>query len=200
MPPSDSGDERSGATGAESPTVLAVDDDDDVRVTYELWLDDAWDIETAADGSTALEELDDSVDVVILDRMMPGLSGHEVLEEIRDRDADCRVVMVTAVNPDFDIVEMPFDAYVSKPIERQELNDTVETLLDRRRHDDKLQEYYSLVEKRATLEAEKSEQALENDARYEALTGRIRELETELQDDIVELDQEEFVALVDDVV
>jgi DNA-binding response OmpR family regulator len=199
MPPSDAGGARSDASGSEPATVLAVDDDDDVRVTYELWLDDAWEVGTAADGSEALEKLDDTTDVVILDRMMPGLSGDEVLEEIRERDADCRVVMVTAVNPDFDIVEMPFDGYVPKPVERRELNDTVETLLARSRHDEKLQEYYALVEKRATLEAEKSEQALENDPRYEALTARIREVETELQEDIVELDEEEFVALVEDV-
>lgn len=186
--------------GSGLPTVLAVDDDDDVRVTYELWLDDDWRVETAASGSEALEKLDETVDVVVLDRMMPGLSGDEVLERIRDRDIDCRVVMVTAVNPDFDIVEMPFDAYFAKPIERKELNDTVETLLERTRHDEKLQEYYSLVEKRATLECEKSRQALQNDPRYETLTNRIQELETDLQDDIVELDQDEFVAFVDDVI
>lgn len=182
------------------PTVLAVDDDDDVRLTYELWLDDVWDVETAKNGSEALETLDESTDVVILDRMMPGLSGDEVLARIRDREVDSRVVMATAVSPDFDILELPFDAYVTKPIDRQELNETVETLIDRTRHDERLQDYYSLVEKRATLEAEKSPQKLRNDDRYQALTDRIQELQTELNEELVELDQEEFIALVDDVV
>ena len=198
MSPTASGTSSDGENG--SPTVLTVDDDHDVRVTYELWLRDDWTVKTAADGTEALEKLDESVDVVILDRMMPGLSGDEVLERIRDRDIDCRVVMVTAVNPDFDIVEMPFDAYFAKPIERQELNDTVETLIDRSRHDDNLQEYYSLVEKRATLEAEKPVQELANDDRYQELTDRIQQLEMNLHDDMVELDQDEFVALIDDVV
>jgi two-component system response regulator AdeR len=183
-----------------SPTVLAVDDDDDVRVTYEIWLNDDWEVKTAADGSEALDKLDESVDVVILDRMMPGLSGDEVLERIRDQDIDCRVVMVTAVNPDFDIVEMPFDAYFAKPIERQELNDTVETLIDRSRHDDNFQKYYSLVEKRATLEAEKPAQELANDERYQELTDRIQQVEMDLHDDMLDLDQDEFVALIDDMV
>ena len=200
MSPSNSSGAESDSADTDPPTVLAVDDDDDVRLTYEIWLDDDWEVKTADSGSKALEKLDDEVDVVILDRMMPGLSGDEVLERIRERDIDCRVVMVTAVNPDFDIVEMPFDAYFAKPIDRDELNDTVETLVDRSRHDDQLQEYYSLVEKRGTLEAEKPRQVLENDARYQALTCRIQELETKLQDDIIELDQEEFVALIDDVV
>ena len=184
----------------DSPTVLAVDDDDDVRVTYEIWLNDDWEVKTAADGSEALDKLDESVDVVILDRMMPGLSGDEVLERIRDQDIDCRVVMVTAVNPDFDIVEMPFDAYFAKPIERQELNDTVETLIDRSRHDDNFQKYYSLVEKRATLEAEKPAQELANDERYQELTDRIQQVEMDLHDDMLDLDQDEFVALIDDMV
>lgn len=189
-----------GSPSTGPPTVLAVEDDDDVRLTYEIWLDDDWEVKTAESGSEALEKLDDEMDVVILDRMMPGLSGDEVLQRIRARDIDCRVVMVTAVNPDFDIVEMPFDAYFTKPIDRAELNDTVETLVTRSRHDSRLQEYYSLVEKRATLEAEKPAEALENDARYQTLTNRIQELETQLQDDITELDQDEFVALIDDVV
>lgn len=154
MPASDSSTDL--PKSANGPAkILAVEDDDDVRVTYEIWLKDAWQVETAADGSEALEKLDESVDVVILDRMMPGLSGDEVLERIRERDLGCRVVMVTAVTPDYDIVEMPFDAYFAKPIERQDLNETVEILLERTRHDDRLQEYYSLVEKQATLEAEK---------------------------------------------
>lgn len=193
-------DNQPSATDDGPPTVLAVDDDEDVRLTYELWLDDAWNVKTAENGSDALTKLDESVDVVILDRMMPGLSGGEVLQKIRDRDVDSRVVMATAVNPDFDIVELPFDAYFTKPLDRQELNDTVETLIERGRHDERLREYYSLVEKRATLEAEKSEQALREDDRYQALTDRIQKLQAELNEELVELDQEEFVALVDDVV
>lgn len=184
---------------SDAPVVLAVDDDDEVRTTYEIWLDDNWEIETAADGEAALDALDPSVDVVVLDRMMPGLSGREVLDEIDDRDADPRVVMVTAVDPDTDIVAMPFDAYLPKPVDSDELNETVEKLLDRRDYDDKLQEYYSLVEKRATLAAQKPGEALAEDDDYRELNERIEELEPELSERVADTEGEEFVALIDDV-
>jgi CheY-like chemotaxis protein len=41
-------------------------------------------VRTAYGGHEALEELSDDVDVILLDRRMPGLSGDEVLEEVRD--------------------------------------------------------------------------------------------------------------------
>ncbi len=44
------------------------------------------------------------------------MSGDEVLDTIAERGIDPAVVMVTAVDPDFDIVEMPFDEYLTKPV------------------------------------------------------------------------------------
>ncbi|GAB7013213.1 response regulator [Halolamina salina] len=180
--------------------MLVVEDDDDVRATYDLWLDDEWEVRTAADGKTALSILDPAVDVVVLDRMMPGLSGRDVLDAMQDRQADPRVVMMTAVTPDLDIVEMPFDAYLSKPVDHDQLNETVRTLLDRDKQDDQLREYYRLVEKRATLESENPDHVLSEDERYQQLTDRIAELEDVLSDDLNDLDSDEFVALLDDVV
>jgi DNA-binding response OmpR family regulator len=181
-----------------SPVVLVVEDDDDVRTTYEIWLDDDWEIRTAPDGAAALAALDASVDVVLLDRMMSGLSGREVLDVIRQREVDPRVVMVTAVEPDVDVVEMAFDAYLTKPVEKDELDETVRTMLERREYDDRLQEYYALVEKRATLEAKKTGGTLADDERYAALTRRIEELEAELGSKAADAEGEEFVALFDE--
>ncbi|MFD1527214.1 response regulator [Halolamina salina] len=183
-----------------TPVVLVVEDEYDVRATYDLWLDDEWEVRTAADGKTALSILDPAVDVVVLDRMMPGLSGRDVLDAMQDRQADPRVVMMTAVTPDLDIVEMPFDAYLSKPVDHDQLNETVRTLLDRDKQDDQLREYYRLVEKRATLESENPDHVLSEDERYQQLTDRIAELEDVLSDDLNDLDSDEFVALLDDVV
>lgn len=184
---------------SESPVVLVVEDDDDVRTTYEIWLDDDWEIRTARNGKAALAALDPSVDVVLLDRMMSGLSGREVLDVIRQREVHPRVVMVTAVEPDVDVVEMAFDAYLSKPVGRNELAETVRRMLERREYEDRLQEYYALVEKRATLEAKKPESALADDERYAALTSRIQDLEAELGTKAADAKGEEFVAMFDEV-
>jgi len=160
--------------------MLIVEDEPDVAETYNLWLKSDYEVRIAPNGDEGLDKLDDDVNVVLLDRMMPGLSGDEVLERIRDRDLSCRVAMVTAVEPDFDILEMGFDAYLSKPIRSEELHETVEKLLERSNYDTLLQQYYALVEKQATLETAKSGAELAESKEYEQLWGRITDLRNDL--------------------
>jgi DNA-binding response OmpR family regulator len=159
-------------SGPDPPVVLVVEDEPDVAETYARWLGDCA-VRRAETGPDALAQLDETVDVVLLDRMMPGMSGAEVLEEIRSRDVDCRVAMVTAVDPGFDVIEMGFDEYVTKPPDREQLVGTVDRLLRRGTLDDDLQEYYSLVARRSTLEAEFAESRLESSDEYAELVERI---------------------------
>jgi DNA-binding response OmpR family regulator len=126
---------------------------------------------------------------------MPGMSGDEVLAHIREQGYDCRVAMVTAVDPDFDILDMGFDEYVVKPVSRDDLYDTVEQLLTYSTYDDTFQEYFSLVSKRAALEASKSRSALETNEEYQELTEEIEALEANLDDAVGDLEEDEFGAL-----
>lgn len=183
----------------ESPTVLVVDDDEDVIETYELWLSDEYDIRTATDGNGALTLLDQSVDVVVLDRLMPGLSGKEVLERIRDSGFDCQVVMATAVEPDVDIVEMPFDAYITKALDREEVRDTIERLLARSKYDDLTQEHYAVAEKLSTLEARKEESDLVESDEYRRLRDRFDELEDRIADHDTTITGAELVGSLSDI-
>ena len=182
-------------TGSEMPVVLIVEDEPDVAETYNLWLADEYEVRMAQSGDEGLAELDETVDVVLLDRMMPGLSGDKVLERIRERGLDCHVAMVTAVEPDFDVLEMGFDAYLCKPIRSEQLHETVENLLKRSQYHDLLQEYYSLVEKQATLEATKSTAELADNEAYVDLRNRVDDLETDLGDTLGGIDDDEdFIA------
>jgi DNA-binding response OmpR family regulator len=164
------------------PVVLIVEDEPDVAETYRLCLEGSYDVRVAHDGDEGLALLDETVDVVLLDRMMPGLSGDEMLERTREEGIGCRVAMVTAVEPDFDILEMGFDAYLSKPVEGRTLRETVENLLERSEYDSLLQEYYALVEKQATLEATKRRAELEESAEYERLQADIARLREDLSE------------------
>lgn len=174
-----------------SPTILVVDDEEDLADLFTAWLADEYSVETAYSGQAALDALDNSIDVVLLDRRMPDLSGDAVLTEIRERDLDCRVAMVTAVDPDFDIVEMGFDAYLTKPVTSEDLHDVVATLLARKRHDTAVQRYFQLVTKRAALEAQYGATA-ENDPKYEALQAEIDSLESEVDALASEFDEDDF--------
>ena len=177
------------------PVVLIVEDESDVAETYRLWLEDEYEVRIAHSGDEGIEQLDDAVDVVLLDRMMPGLSGDEVLEYIRTEELGCRVAMVTAVEPDFDILEMGFDTYLSKPVKGHELEETVANLLERSTYDSLLQEYYALVEKQATLQASKNRAELEGQEEFEELTERISDLRDELSDTLGGIeDDDDFIA------
>jgi DNA-binding response OmpR family regulator len=178
----------------DDPVVLVVDDDEKVIETYELWLDGEYDLRTATDGEAALDRLDADVDVVLLDRLMPGMSGDEVLAEIRARDVDPGVAMVTAVEPDLDVVEMAFDAYVTKALDRETVRDTVDRLLDRRAYDRAVREHYALAEKLATLEARRSRDELEGSEEYRRLRERLSEAERRLSERAAALDDDELVA------
>ena len=71
-----------------SAAVLVVEDDRNTAERYAKWLGETYDVETVYDGTEAPERLDETVNVVLLDRMTPGLSGGDVLEAIRHADVD----------------------------------------------------------------------------------------------------------------
>lgn len=176
-------------------TILIVDDEQAVADIYGAHLEAEHDVRIAYGGEEALEKLDEEVDIAFLDRRMPGMSGDEVLAHIREEEYDVRVAMVTAVDPDFDILDMGFDDYVVKPVSRDELYETVDRLLTYSDYDDAFQEYFSLVSKRAALETSKSQSALETNEEYQDLDERIEALETDLDDAVMTLEDEEFGGL-----
>jgi len=184
-------------TSTDTPVVLAVDDDEKLLETYEMWLAADYDLRTAGDGESALERLDGDVDVVLLDRLMPDLAGEDLLREIRDRDIECRVAMVTAVEPDFDIAEMPFDTYVAKAVDEATVRETVERLAARAQHDALLQEHYAVAEKLATLETRKTETELATSSAYQDLLDRFEELESARSEGAAALDRDDIVSDVE---
>jgi len=174
------------------PTVLLVDDEQDVVDVYALaFTDGDYSVLKAHSGEEALEKVADA-DVVLLDRRMPGLSGGEVLDEIRDRGLDVRVAMVTAVDPDFDITEMPFDTYLTKPVNDEELRETVDELLTLAAYDEQVRERFTVAKKLALLEAEKTEQELAESDEYRSLRERATKLDERASETIGSMSSETF--------
>jgi DNA-binding response OmpR family regulator len=149
----------------------------------------------AYDGESALEELDDDVDVVLLDRLMPGVSGDDVLSEMDDRGLDPQVAMITAVEPDFDVLAMGFDDYLVKPVFAEDVRETVERLRSRSSYDQRLQRYFSLVSKRSAIEEYRSADELEANDEYVQLTDEITDLRADLDGMMAEFDDDEFEAV-----
>ena len=180
-------------------TVLVVEDEPPLVEIYARWLEGQYEVRAAGSGEEALEKLDEEIDVVLLDRLMPGLSGDDVLEEARARGLGCRVAMVTAVEPDFDIIQMGFDDYLVKPVDKDELLAAVDRLLSRSEFAALEQRYYALVSKRATLQSTKSSEELADSEEYAELEEEIRELSDEIDETMPEFGDGELVAMVRDI-
>jgi DNA-binding response OmpR family regulator len=103
-----------------SGRILVVDDDRDIRDLVAIKLQSAGlEVETRSDGSQALEAaIEDEWAVIVLDVMMPGMSGIEVLRAIRERGDRTPVILLTARGEEKDIeagVAAGADHYVTKP-------------------------------------------------------------------------------------
>jgi DNA-binding NtrC family response regulator len=174
--------------GEARPTVVVVDDEDSVADAYVAMLQADYDVRAAYGGHEAMEMIDDSVDVVLLDRRMPEVSGDEVLKTLVDRGCDVRVVMTTAVEPTTDILEMPFDDYLCKPVDKSDLEDVIDQQLVASRYDERLSEYMNVTSKLALLEAEKPPSELESNDEVTELRERASEIRNELDAALEEFD------------
>jgi DNA-binding response OmpR family regulator len=178
----------SGEGDAAEGTVIVADDNEKVTDLYAGYLDPRYEVRRAYGGEETLERADGGVDVVLLDRQMPDLSGDDVLDELREREHSLQVVMVTALEPTMDVVDMPFDDYVVKPATEEELHEVVERQIVRADYHTRLNEYLRLTSKLDMLREEKSEEELEESDRFEMLTVLAQSLYDDIQEMLDEHD------------
>ncbi|MBA2375945.1 MAG: response regulator transcription factor [Rubrobacter sp.] len=116
-------------------TILLVDDDAALlEVTSIVLSSEGYRVLTAEDGYDALKEVGrERLDLVVLDVMMPNLSGLEVLKRIREQ-SDVPVVLLTAKSQSVDKVvglELGADDYITKPFDTKELLARIKAILRR---------------------------------------------------------------------
>ncbi len=117
--------------------ILIVDDEMSVRNSLREWfLEDGFAVETAEDGNAALQRMHSGpYDIVIIDLKMPGMDGITLERRIREIDKDAAIIILTA----FASVETAVEAlklgafdYVTKPVDPDELSNTVRNALKQR--------------------------------------------------------------------
>lgn len=170
-------------SGGESVSVLVVEDERELAEVYTAYLEPAFDVQAVTNATEALERIDETVDVVLLDRQLPGMSGDEMLSELRERGYTVPVAMLTGLEPDLDIVEMPFDEYLTKPVNQDALVQTVRVLANRTSFEERSREFFRMAAKKASLETEPAGEHADADG-YNELVGRMNELQAGLNDTI----------------
>ena len=115
--------------------ILLVEDETALSEPLAFLLErEGYDVTIAADGPAALAEFDRvGSDLILLDLMLPGLSGTEVCREIRQRSS-VPIIMLTAKDSEVDIVvglELGADDYVTKPYSTRELLARIRAVLRR---------------------------------------------------------------------
>jgi len=119
-----------------TPTILVVEDDASLVLGLEENLTVAgYRVLTARDGSEGLKlALERHPDLILLDVMLPGISGYELCRKLREKHVTAPVVMLTARKEEFDKLtgfEMGADDYVTKPFSVRELLARIRAILAR---------------------------------------------------------------------
>ena len=143
------------------PVILVVDDNQQNLELLQVYLEDV-DCRSipANDGPEALEIIaKEPPDLILLDVMMPKMSGFEVCRRVKNdpKTCDIPVIMVTALNEFGDIeraIDSGTDDFLSKPVNKLELLTRIKTMLKLKHLSDKLERtlaYLSEIEKQAQM-------------------------------------------------
>lgn len=160
--------------------LLVVDDEPLLAELLAEWIREKWECETVTTPADVVSQVDETLDIVLLDRQMPGMSGEAVLDAIYEQlDVSLQVMMVSGVAPDFDIIDLPIDDYLRKPVERPILQAKIEQLFFRRTYRQDVEEYFVCAAKLDVLERVKAAGELAENDQYLSLRARADELRQE---------------------
>lgn len=108
------------------PRILVVDDEESIRLTFEVFLSEAgYDVETASNYEEAVEVMEGTdFDLIFLDIILRRRSGIDLLREIRGRGITCPVIVITG-DPSAQTATESFDlgafGHISKPVTQEKL-------------------------------------------------------------------------------
>ena len=115
--------------------ILLVDDEKDIVDICQTYFEyEGYTVTTASNGEEALQHLDDSIDLIVLDIMMPELNGYDVVKEMKLRQLDIPFIYLSAKTQEQDTIyalTLGADDYMTKPFSPRELVLRANNLLNR---------------------------------------------------------------------
>ncbi len=117
-----------------SRRLLYVDDEQDLRTLVQMHLSlEGYEVETAADGDTALALIQSQpFDIILLDVYMPKMNGIQVLQYLKKHGMDSRLIILTGANNPYiakECARLGASAYLSKPYNFHELIDSIDKVM-----------------------------------------------------------------------
>src|SRR4030042_6635464 len=170
-------------------TILVVDDEWGVRDSFDMVLSNDYNVFLAESGEEAIEIFKkNSIDLILLDIMLPNINGLDLLKRFKELDPNCNVIMVSAVKDvETAIKAMKYGAYdyLVKPFIVEDIKRNIESCLSKRYLESELNYYRSFVsvleQKNKILEARIEQFSREGKAgtlvreleKYRAICGAI---------------------------
>jgi CheY-like chemotaxis protein len=123
-------------------TILIVDDEDMIRsLVKDILASKGYNVMAAPDGGSAValyQEQWHSIDLVILDMIMPGMGGRETMEKLKQINPGVRAILSTGYSEDDrarDLMALGVKVFLQKPYRTEELSTAVRKVLDEKQHD-----------------------------------------------------------------
>lgn len=156
------------------PTVLLADGDPRITAMFESWLGDRYDVLRAHDGDALADHLREPPDVLLVERGLPDADPARVLRTAR---TECRTILLLGKRPDLELLDLPCDDVIRKPVVRNTAIDAIETQLERAGEPEAERTRASLAARCAILESVLPRESLEGSLEFFEASTRIDALE-----------------------
>ncbi|MEK3989058.1 response regulator transcription factor [Robertmurraya sp. FSL R5-0851] len=117
--------------------ILLAEDEEVLRMLVVDTLEEEdYEVDEAADGTEAVQLFEEnSYDLLVLDYMMPGLTGLEVIDHVRQKDKDVKILMLSAKSQQYEqekVIEAGANYFMAKPFSPMELKGKLGDILNER--------------------------------------------------------------------
>ena len=158
--------------------VLVAEDDKKLTDLYRVWLEPEHETTIANNGKEAIASLGDSIDIALLDRDLGNVRGINVAKEIRELDKHIPIVYVSGEQPTENLLKYRFEGYMRKPVEKEDLESTIESLSAFQSVSKPQVQYLSLVHQLKTIQQSRISP---DSKRLKILKRKLRRYQEEIQ-------------------
>ena len=157
--------------------ILVIEDNKEQAEMYKRWLEPKYLAEVAKSYDEALRKYREDQRIILMDRNLENSKAEDLINSL-DGITDSNIVLITGMEPDLSLLDMPIKDYLIKPIGREKLIKTVNKILEVDKRTDKDKELLGLLSKKRVLDNKSSE--VREKEEYHELVDRIEELKNEL--------------------